>query len=71
MSSKRLLAENKVHRHTTCKKELNALRALISRDLADARIAALSDDRRYATADNAALQNRQDGHFLRWLPPCQ
>jgi hypothetical protein len=38
------------------KKELNNLRALIARDLADAAIAGLSADRRFATAYNAALQ---------------
>jgi hypothetical protein len=56
MTWKKLLAQHKVHTHTTSKKELDALRALIARDLADARIPGLSDDRRYATAYNAALQ---------------
>ncbi len=42
--------------HTTSKKELDDLRAVIERDLADAAIAALSADRRFATAYNAALQ---------------
>jgi hypothetical protein len=36
--------------------ELDALRALITRDLADASVKELSDDRRFATAYNAALQ---------------
>ena len=56
MSWKKLLAEHKVHTHTTSKKELDALRELIARDLADAGIKGLSADRRFATAYNAALQ---------------
>ncbi len=56
MSWKKLLAEHKVHTHSTSKKELDALRALITRDLADAAVQELSDDRRFATAYNAALQ---------------
>ena len=56
MSWKKLLAERRVRTHVTSKKEVDALRALIGRDLADARNAGLSDDRRYATAYNAALQ---------------
>jgi hypothetical protein len=38
MSWKKLLAENKVRTHSTSKKELDALRALITRDLADAAV---------------------------------
>ena len=56
MSWKKLLAENKIHTHSTSKNELDALRALIARDLADASVKELSDDRRFATAYNAALQ---------------
>jgi hypothetical protein len=56
MSWKKLLAENKIHTHSTSKNELDALRALITRDLADASVKGLSDDRRFATAYNAALQ---------------
>jgi uncharacterized protein (UPF0332 family) len=56
MSWKKLLAENKIHTHSTSKKELDALRALVTRDLADAAVKELSDDRRFATAYNAALQ---------------
>src|SRR5258706_13419043 len=56
MSWKKLLAESKVHAHKTSKKELDDLRALIVRDLEDAAIQELSDDRRFATAYNAALQ---------------
>jgi len=56
MSWKKLQAEGKVHAHKTSKKELDELRSLIARDLEDAAIQELSDDRRYATAYNAALQ---------------
>lgn len=56
MNWKELLAESKVHAHKTSKKELDNLRAVIVRDLEDAAIQELSDDRRFATAYNAALQ---------------
>ena len=56
MSWKKLLAAHKVHTHKTSKQELNELRAVIQRDLSDASIPALSEDRRFATAYNAALQ---------------
>src|SRR6266478_6774986 len=56
MSWKKLQAESKVHAHKTSKKELDDLRAVILRDLEDAAIQELSDDRRFATAYNAALQ---------------
>jgi len=56
MSWKKLVAEHKVHSHSTIKKELDALRAVVTRDLADASVKGLSDDRRFATAYNAALQ---------------
>jgi hypothetical protein len=52
-----LLAEKKVHRHKSSKPELANLRALVARDLADASLSALSADRRFATAYNAALQS--------------
>jgi hypothetical protein len=35
---KKLLAEHKVHTHSTSKKELDALRAVITRDLSDAAV---------------------------------
>jgi len=56
MSWKKLLQDNKVHRHTTSRQELTEIRRLVARDLADAAISALSEDRRFATAYNAALQ---------------
>jgi hypothetical protein len=56
MSWRQLLAQRRVHPHTTSKQELDGLRALIDRDLVDAALPALSADRRFATAYNAALQ---------------
>lgn len=56
MSWKKLLQDNKVHRHTTSVQELTLIRRLVARDLSDATIPALSEDRRFATAYNAALQ---------------
>jgi len=51
-----LLANNEVLRHKTSKKELDKLRSVIARDLADASLGGVSADRRFATAYNAALQ---------------
>ncbi len=51
-----LLANNEVKQHKTSKKELDSIRAVIARDLADASLKGLSADRRFATAYNAALQ---------------
>lgn len=56
MTWTQLLANSQVQRHRTSKKELDSIRALISRDLADAGVAGLSADRTLATAYNAALQ---------------
>jgi hypothetical protein len=56
MSWEKLLRENSVHRHTTSRKELTELRRVIARDLADAALTGLSEDRRFATAYNAAPQ---------------
>jgi len=54
MSWKQLLAKGEVKAHQTSRQELDNIRALIARDLADA--ALTSADRRFATAYNAALQ---------------
>ncbi|MGA8149771.1 MAG: SAV_6107 family HEPN domain-containing protein [Terriglobales bacterium] len=51
-----LVANKEAQKHKTSKKELDNMRALIARDLADASLAGLSADRRFATAYNAALQ---------------
>ncbi len=44
-----------VQRHRTSKEELDDIRALVARDVADATVEGLSADRRFATAYNAAL----------------
>jgi hypothetical protein len=51
----KLLASRDVQRHRTSKRELDDIRALIARDLADAGVTAVSADRRFATVHNAAL----------------
>ena len=51
-----LLAHRRIRPHDTTKQELDGLRELINRDLLDAQVPALSADRRFATAYNAALQ---------------
>ena len=56
MSWKQLTDERRVKPHQTSRHELEDLRQVIERDLTDADIAALSPDRRFATAYNAALQ---------------
>ena len=56
MSWTPLLADRTVRTHTTSLQELNDLRGVVARDLADAAIADLSTDRRFATAYNAVLQ---------------
>lgn len=56
MSWTQLLANKDAQKHTTSKHELDNMRELIARDLADAAVAGLSADRRFATAYNAALQ---------------
>jgi uncharacterized protein (UPF0332 family) len=52
---KKLLGGHDVQPHRTSKKELDDMRALVARDLADATVAGFSADRRFATAYNAAL----------------
>lgn len=49
------MASRDAQRHRTSKKELDDIRALVARDLADAAVSGLSADRRFATAYNAAL----------------
>lgn len=51
-----LLAQNRLQKHETSTRELDDLRAVVDRDLHDAALKGLSDDRRFATAYNAALQ---------------
>ena len=56
MSWTSLLANRTVQSHSTSAREIEDLRELVERDLSDAAIAGLSDDRRFATAYNAILQ---------------
>ena len=56
MSWQQYLANGELRAHRTSRQELNNIRALIARDLADAAVPGLSADRRFATAYNAALQ---------------
>jgi uncharacterized protein (UPF0332 family) len=56
MSWKTLLASRTVQSHKTSKKEIEGLRQLVARDLADAEVEGLSADHRFATAYNAVLQ---------------
>lgn len=50
------LDEEKISPHTTNPQEVQNLFKVIDRDIADAEITAISADRRFATAYNAALQ---------------
>lgn len=50
------LANHWISEHRTSAEEMSALRSVVDRDLQDAGVAALSADRRFATAYNAALQ---------------
>jgi uncharacterized protein (UPF0332 family) len=50
------LSEDKLKPHTTSAQEIQNLLRVIDRDIADASIVAVSADRRFATAYNAALQ---------------
>jgi uncharacterized protein (UPF0332 family) len=52
----RLLREGRIRSHRTNLAEIAGLLAVVERDLTDAAIEALSADRRFATAYNAALQ---------------
>jgi len=56
MSLKKWLSENKLSRHKTSQQEIQNLLKLVERDIKDAKIEALSNDRRFMTAYNAALQ---------------
>jgi len=65
MTWKPLLDQRKVQPHTTSKQEVDALRALIARDLQDGALTGLSADRRFPTAYNAALQTAKMAIILR------
>ena len=64
MTWTQLLANNEVQRHKTSKKELDKLRAVIRRDLADASLDGASADRRFATAYTSGCEN---GDCVCWL----
>ena len=55
MGLQSLLAEGKLRPHQTSRKEVADLLTVVRRDLADAAVTSISDDRRFATAYNAAL----------------
>lgn len=55
-SLKQLLDEGKLRVHKTSKSEMAGLLKIVERDIKDAKIEALSTDRRFATAYNAVLQ---------------
>jgi hypothetical protein len=56
MSFSSLLQAGRLQRHVSSRQEQDELRSVVERDLADAGLAGLSDDRSFATAYNAALQ---------------
>jgi hypothetical protein len=51
-----LLKTKRAKSHKTSRHEIDGLRAVVDRDLKDASLPGLSEDRRFATAYNAALQ---------------
>lgn len=55
MSLQDLLNDGRLEEHRTSRKEIEQLFAVFERDMADAQIEALSPDRKFATAYNAAL----------------
>lgn len=56
MSWNKLLANKTVQTHNSSRQEISNLKELVERDLKDAELVGLSDDRRFATAYNAVLQ---------------
>ena len=56
MSLEQWLSEKRLVEHKTSKQEIQNLLAVVERDIQDAQIEALSNDRRFMTAYNAALQ---------------
>ena len=57
MTWKDLLDEGRIEEHRTSMRELNDLRGVVERDLTDAQLSGLSEDRCFATAYNATLQS--------------
>jgi hypothetical protein len=58
MSWKNLLEQGRAERHATSSEELAALRAVIERNLADARVEVISADTRFGCAYEAAIRPR-------------
>ena len=56
MSLKRLHSQGRLSHHRTSQKEISNLLQLVKRDIKDARVKGLSNDRKYTTAYNAVLQ---------------
>lgn len=56
MSFEKLITPGNIQKHKTSKEEISDLFKLIERDLKDASIGALSEDRRFSIAYNAILQ---------------
>ncbi len=56
MSLQKWLSENRLSLHNTSQQEIQDLLKLVERDIKDSMITALSNDRRFITAYNAALQ---------------
>ena len=56
MTWQQWLATKRIQPHTVSRQEIDNWRSTIDRDLKDAALAALSADRRFATAYNAVLQ---------------
>ncbi len=59
MSLEKLLTDKRLKTHTATPVEIADLRAVVDRDLQDARLSGLSPDRGFAIAYNAALQVAQ------------
>ena len=56
MTIKDLLRQNRLNTHVTSEREIQELLNVVERDIADAQLSGLSDDRAFATAYNAVLQ---------------
>ena len=56
MALEKWLSEKRLTKHITSKQEIQSLLDVVERDIQDAQIEALSNDRRFMTAYNAALQ---------------
>ena len=57
MSLKELLNQSRLRPHKTSKEEIGNLLKLVKRDIEDAKVSALSSDRKFTTAYNAVLQS--------------